>query len=162
MAVLSGEATIRFGTADSPEVNIISHHEDDNSNSIIIDMNKDGSTRIDTSLEIHARAGDVFVLPAGVAHKTFDTMPSVGSSSLQLLNPGDGHRVAGYDPRRTLAAVQPSGFSMIGAYPVGGEWDVAIGGEHSGRYEEVWSVPRPERDPVLGLDPAGLTTLWNK
>lgn len=130
MAVLSGEATIRFGVADDEPVG-------------------GGGGGI----EVHARAGDVFVLPAGLAHKTFDTEPT--DSTFKLLTPGDEGPSAG------LANVELSGFTMIGAYPVGATWDFAVGGEHEGRYEEVWSVPKPERDPVLGADPAGLTGLWS-
>ncbi|KAI3392584.1 hypothetical protein diail_5496 [Diaporthe ilicicola] len=140
MAVLSGEATIRFGVADDEPA---------------------GDSSSSKGIEVHARAGDVFVLPAGLAHKTFDTKPT--DSTFKLLTQGDGHHVDGGGdggPRAGLAGVEPSGFTMIGAYPVGAKWDFAVGGEHEGRYQEVWSVPRPGRDPVLGADPAGLTGLW--
>lgn len=144
MAVLSGEATIRFGAADPDPVPVL-------------EESTRGGARGEAGVEVRARAGDVFVLPAGVAHKTFDAKPVAG---LQLLTPGDGHRIDGEDVARSLDGVELSGFTMIGAYPEGGRWDFAVGGEHKGRYEEVWSVPKPDRDPVLGLDPAGLTGLW--
>ncbi|KKY38386.1 putative fad-dependent pyridine nucleotide-disulfide oxidoreductase [Diaporthe ampelina] len=142
MAVLSGEATIRFGVADDEPA------AGDGGGA-------DGSSSSSTGIEVHARAGDVFVLPAGLAHKTFSPHPS--DSTFKLLTPGDGHHALGAG----LAGVELSGFTMIGAYPAGAKWDSAVGGEHEGRYQEVWSVPRPERDPVLGTDPAGLTGHWS-
>ncbi|ROW18395.1 hypothetical protein VPNG_00294 [Cytospora leucostoma] len=145
MAVLTGEATIRFGAADSPSA--------DNEES-----NHGKDTESGGGLEIRARAGDVFVLPAGLAHKTFNTAPA---AEFKLLTPGDGHHVAGEDVGQSLEGVELDGFTMVGAYPKGGKWDFAVAGEHQGSYAEVWSVPKPERDPVLGLDPAGLTGLWN-
>lgn len=152
MAVLSGEATIRFGVADDEPGGGDGGGGDAGGND-------SSNTR---GIEVHARAGDVFVLPAGLAHKTFHPVPS--DSTFKLLTPGDGHHHvhgAGDAGAGTgLADVELSGFTMIGAYPVGAKWDFAVGGEHEGRYQEVWSVPRPERDPVLGTDPAGLTGLW--
>lgn len=146
MAVLSGEATIRFGVADEEPA------AGDGGGGVAAGHSNGDSS---TGIEVHARAGDVFVLPAGLAHKTFNPDPS--DSTFKLLTPGDGH----HSPGAGLAAVEPSGFTMIGAYPAGAKWDFAVGGEHEGRYQEVWSVPRPERDPVLGTDPAGLTRLWS-
>lgn len=141
-------------------------------------------------LEIHARAGDVFILPAGVSHKTFDTVPSMAS---KMLSPGNGHGLVAaaaaassplqgqggnvgnsdssdsdstsssshHDPRQSLANLEVDGFTMIGAYPLGsGEWDFNLGGEHQGKYAEIWNVAKPGRDPVLGEDPDGLCGLW--
>ncbi|CAN8098819.1 unnamed protein product [Discula destructiva] len=133
MAVLAGTATIRFGVADS---------------------------ETGEGIEIPAKAGDVFVLPAGTAHKTFDTAPA---SDFALLTPGDGRLVAAKDVKSALAAVElDSGFVMMGAYPVGaGAWDFAVGGEmEKGEYEQVWAVPRPEKDPVLGTAEEGICGLW--
>jgi uncharacterized protein YjlB len=48
----------------------------------------------------------------------------------------------------------------MGAYPYGGVWDFAIGGEHEGREGEVWHVPVPGKDPVLGDSKEGLVGLW--
>lgn len=76
--------------------------------------------------------------------------------------PGDGLHVAGEDVRKSLEGVELSGFTMTGACTEGGKWDFAVAGEHQGSYAEVWSGPKPERDPVLDLDPAGLTGSWNK
>lgn len=131
MVVLHGQATIRFGVADSETGGV----------------------------EIAAEQGDVFIIPAGVAHKTFNT--SAGASGIELISPGDGHGIA-KDQRGTLTDVDLSGFVMMGAYPRGGEWDFATGGEHDGVYEEVWNVELPALDPVLGDHDAGLRTLWTR
>lgn len=143
MAVLSGTATIRFGVADT-----------------VADLEESthGSGKEDGGIELQAKAGDVFLLPAGTAHKTFDTSPP---AEFKLLTPGDGHHVASQQVRDALANIQLSGFTMIGAYPKdGGRWDFATGGENVGDYQRVWSVPKPENDPVLGKAEEGLCGLW--
>ena len=143
MAVLSGSATIRFGVADTVSDLEESTH---------------GSGKEEGGIELQARAGDVFVLPAGTAHKTFDTSPA---DEFKLLTPGDGHHVAAEDVRSALANIKLSGFTMIGAYPKnGGAWDFAKGGENDGEYQKVWTVPKPEKDPVLGKAEEGLFGLW--
>ena len=143
MAVLSGSATIRFGVADTVSDLEESTH---------------GSGKEEGGIELQARAGDVFVLPAGTAHKTFDTSPA---DEFKLLTPGDGHHVAAEDVRSALANIKLSGFTMIGAYPKnGGAWDFAKGGENDGEYQKVWTVPKPEKDPVLGRAEEGLFGLW--
>lgn len=75
MAVLSGSATIRFGVADTTD-----------------DMaaNTRGEGYESGGVELQANAGDVFVLPAGTAHKTYATRPG---AEFKLLTPGDGHRI---------------------------------------------------------------------
>ena len=114
MTVLSGTATIRFGVADtSPDLEESTH----------------GNAHEAGGIEIEAKAGDVFVLPAGTAHKTFDTAPK---AEFKLLTPGGGHRIAGEDARKTLEEIELDGFTMIGAYPVGADWDFAKGGEIEG------------------------------
>ncbi|EHY56458.1 hypothetical protein HRR83_002459 [Exophiala dermatitidis] len=187
MAVLSGSATIRFGIADG---------EADGGPGARRGANGPTSTHDPPSFKgvfIHARAGDVFVLPAGVAHKTYDTEPN---AEFALLTPGDGHRIevppdssststtnagsaatdanasvntsAAARKRNAVIDTPLSGFTMLGAYPrlteTGqpdpGEWDFATGGEDVGRYERVWSVKKPARDPCLGVDERGLWGLW--
>lgn len=197
MAVLSGEATIRFGASDEDGHNVPSSSSEAEAEAEAEEDDDDGfptasSTTLGTRggvvnnkdspspppLELRAQAGDVFVLPAGVAHKTFATRPASGG--LKLLTPGDGHRMVvgalppkkegqeqgsedNEDPtRQVFTRLRLEGFTMMGAYPLGGgEWDFNTGGEHRGRYGEVWGVPRPERDPVLGKDPGGLCGLWS-
>jgi len=145
MAVLTGSATIRFGVADTDADLEASTH---------------GNAKEDGGIELKANAGDVFVLPAGLAHKTFDTTPG----EFALLTPGDGHGVAADDGdvRRALQEIKLNGFTMIGAYPKVGAnvWDFAVGGENKGEYEKVWNIPKPECDPVLGKSKEGLAGLW--
>lgn len=166
MAVLSGQATIRFGVADDAETLLLSK-DDDSAIALGHDDDNGGAAAGrgglgPTALEIRAQKGDVFVLPAGVAHKTYD--PDPASAALKLLSPGDGHRIVtqeGQDPREGMARVELEGFTMIGAYPAGaGRWDYNIGGEHEGKYGDIWNVTKPERDPVLGDNPDGLCGAW--
>ncbi|CAI4219558.1 unnamed protein product [Parascedosporium putredinis] len=97
--------------------------------------------------------GDVFVLPAGLAHKTHDPSPV---SEFAWLSPGDGRAPSDEDMEAVMSTVQLSGFTMLGSYPQAGEdWDFAVGGESEGQYEKVWSVPVPERDPVQGEQRVG-------
>ena len=135
MVVLTGSATIRFGVADISDTESPAHSSEEG------------------GIELHASAGDVFILPAGTAHKTHDTFPE---AELKLLTPGDGHGVAPED----LEKVKLEGFTMMGAYPEGFEWDYAVGGDSEGKYERVWEVAKPERDPVLGEGRGGLCELW--
>ena len=142
MTVLTGEATVRFGVADT---------------SSDLEESTHGSGQENGGIELHAKAGDVFVLPAGTAHKTFDTTPG----EFALLTPGDGHGIAADDPRAALDSIELSGFTMIGSYPRnGGDWDFAKGGENEGEYEKVWSVPMPEHDPVMGDATEGVLGMW--
>lgn len=142
MAVLSGTATIRFGAADL---------SDD------LDASTYGQDHEDGGVELRAQAGDVFVIPAGVSHKTHDTSPP---AEFKLLTPGDGHYIAGDDVRAVLAETKLTGFTMVGAYPKGSAWDSCSGGEHAREVEKVWAVPKPERDPVVGDAEDGLVGLW--
>ncbi|KAI1631776.1 hypothetical protein F4809DRAFT_630783 [Biscogniauxia mediterranea] len=143
MVVLSGSATIRFGVADT---------DDD------LEQSTYGAAREDGGVEIRAAPGDVFVIPAGVAHKTHDAAPR---APFAILTPGDGHAIDARDPRRFLADVELTGFTMMGAYPAGGgDWDFAKGGEDVGHFDRVWAVGKPAKDPILGEAEEGLGGLW--
>ncbi|PPJ50883.1 hypothetical protein CBER1_07081 [Cercospora berteroae] len=147
MAVLSGTATIRFGVADT---------------SSDLEANTHGEAWEKGGIEIQAKAGDVFVLPAGLAHKTFDTKPE---AEFGLLTPGrDENWIAKVeDPSEVLKGIKLEGFTMLGAYPVGSAWDFAVGQEDDGKhFRDVWKVPKPERDPVLGTSGEGLVGLWKE
>ena len=141
MTVLTGSATIRFGVADT---------------SSDLDESTHGNGKEGGGVELQAKAGDVFILPAGTAHKTFDTTPA----EFVLLTPGNGHGIDAEDPREALKNIKLDGFTMIGSYPEGGVWDFAKGGENAGEYDKVWNVPKPSRDPVLGTVEEGLCGTW--
>ncbi|KAH8817409.1 hypothetical protein F5884DRAFT_249797 [Xylogone sp. PMI_703] len=143
MVVLSGTATIRFGVADTvPDLEESTY----------------GSGKEEGGVEIQAQPGDVFIIPAGVAHKTFDTSPV---AEFSLLTPGDGHHIQSDDAKATLASIALDGFTMLGAYPKDSlGWDFSKGGENAGDYGKVWSIPKPENDPVLGKASEGLCGQW--
>lgn len=138
MAVLSGTASIRFGVGDT---------------SADMKENTEGSAWEKGGVLLEAEAGDVFIIPAGVAHKTHNTKPE---AEFALLSPGTGHGIEAEDPKRALSEIKLDGFTMMGAYS-GGDWDfVATGGE----FEKVWAVPKPQYDPVLGSSERGLCKTW--
>lgn len=158
MAVIAGKgATIRFGVADSE------HWSRDTFG--IGERGNDGERG---GLDIHVGLGDVFVIPAGVSHKTFAPIPEC--TELAFHQPEDmAQGKANVDlseekelERRAFFADVPveDHFMQIGAYPYGGVWDFAVGGEHEGKESEVWHVPKPAKDPVLGDSEEGLKGLW--
>ena len=143
MAVLTGTATIRFGVADT---------SDD------LDKSTWGNAKEVGGVEIKARAGDVFVIPAGVAHKTYNTKPE---ATFGLLTPGEGHGVQADNVKEALEKLKLSGFTMLGAYPKNcGDWDFMFGGEDAGHYASIWSTAKPEMDPLLGTAPEGVWGQW--
>lgn len=187
MAVLSGSATIRFGVADV-DTRADDEEDDDDDNIAGRESKEENGNRNENEkeppgLELRAHAGDVFLIPAGVAHKTFDPHPA---GKFALLTPGNGHGIPHpfknndnnadndnddaaalreTEEEATLARVPLSGFTMLGAYPRGSAWDFSRGGDHvggdgGGGFEAVWAVPRPGRDPVVGEGREGLGGLW--
>ncbi|KAL9106674.1 MAG: hypothetical protein Q9227_008326 [Pyrenula ochraceoflavens] len=144
MTVLSGTATIRFGVADTDA--------DD------LDASTWGDAQEEGGLELRARPGDLFIIPAGVAHKTYNTSPR---AEFTLLTPGQGHGIQASNVKEALAMVELSGFTMMGAYPKNcAHWDFSTGAQDTGNFEISWKVPKPEKDPVLGTLPEGLVTHW--
>jgi uncharacterized protein YjlB len=139
MAVLSGTASIRFGVADtSPDMN----------------ENTYNSAWEEGGVLLEAEAGDVFIIPAGVAHKTHNTRPK---ADFALLSPGNGHGIEADDPKKALSEIKLHGFTMMGAYNGGDSDFVATGGN----FEKVWAVPKPKYDPVFGSQEIGLCKRWH-
>nr|OQO17314.1 hypothetical protein B0A51_12155 [Rachicladosporium sp. CCFEE 5018] len=137
MAVLTGSGVIRFGVADTGSND--SDHEEG-------------------GVTVSASAGDVFVIPAGVAHKTHEVQPI---TSFELISPGTGHGIPGVDPRKQLQEVKLEGFTMLGAYPRGSKgWDFAERIAPGVEMKESWEVEKPPRDPVLGVAEEGLCGTW--
>ncbi|KAJ5602790.1 Cupin 1 [Penicillium hordei] len=139
MAVLSGTASIRFGVADTSA----DMHE-----------NTYNSAWEEGGVMLEAEAGDVFIIPAGVAHKTHSTMPK---AEFALLSPGKGHGIEADDPKKVLSEIKLDGFTMMGAYS-GGDWDFIATG---GNFERVWAVPKPKYDPVFRSQEMGLCKRWH-
>ncbi|KAJ5512476.1 hypothetical protein N7463_002028 [Penicillium fimorum] len=138
MAVLSGTASIQFGVADTSQ-----------------DMQENtyNSAWEEGDILLEAEAGDVFIIPAGVAHKTYNTRPK---ADFTLLSPGNGHGIEAEDPKKALSEIKLDGFTMMGAYN-GGDWDFITTG---GNFEKVWGVPKPKYDPVYGSEATGLCKRW--
>jgi uncharacterized protein YjlB len=158
MTVISGSgATIRFGVADAPNWS---------QEKYAVGERGDGEPG---GVEIQAQIGDVFIIPAGVAHKTFKPNPK--TEELAFHQPkdvaeGKAREVSEEKERERRAffeKVEVKGeFMMMGAYPYGGVWDFAVGGEHEGKEDEVRELPVPGRDPVLGGSEEGLVGLWRR
>ena len=143
MAVLSGTATIRFGAADTdPD----------------LDKSTWGGAFEAGGVEIEAQAGDAFIIPAGVSHKTHNTTPA---APFALLTPGQGRGIVAEDKRDALAKIDLTGYTMIGAYPKNcGDWDFSMGGEDEGNFGRVWHISKPDKDPLLGDSLDGLVGSW--
>ncbi|PLB47661.1 hypothetical protein P170DRAFT_409879 [Aspergillus steynii IBT 23096] len=144
MVVLSGPGRIRWGTADLDE-NPHNHTY--------------GKGSENGALYVDVNAGDLFVIPAGVTHKSFDVNAKIPDPT--CLTGGGAHRIEAEDPRTFVGELQVSGFTMMGAYPRGTSWGWAEGGAHVGRYESVWSVRNEDLDPVLG-EKGGINDYWNR
>ena len=144
MVVLTGTATIRFGVADiDPD----------------LEKNTWGNAREDGGVEIEAHAGDAFIVPAGVSHKTHNTSPP---EPFALLTPGLDQKE---DKHGALAGIELKGFTMLGSYPLkgGGELDSIKGGNIDKEVlRRVWNIPKPEMDPLLGSSDQGLVGLWRE
>ncbi|KAF2996260.1 hypothetical protein E8E13_004374 [Curvularia kusanoi] len=154
MAVISGgSAQILFGVADSLE----DRESDLGVGAQGEDLNAAG--REEGGVLLDAQVGDVFILPAGVAHKTHNPVPRTKGIEFHQAPDKDDEEGS----KRFFAGIEVKGeFMMMGAYPRGDQWDFKIGGEDEGRFGEVWSVQVPERDPVLGLSEEGLLGLWKR
>lgn len=143
MIVISGPGRIRWGAADLSE-----------------DWKEHtyGTAHEGGALEIEANTGDVFVIPAGVAHKSYD--PSATEESFGYLD-GAGQGTKGDQLRTALVEVPPLGFTMMGAYPRGFSWTWQEGGDNDGNFQKVWDIPNPALDPVKG-EKGGVHEHWNQ
>ncbi|KAF2688716.1 hypothetical protein K458DRAFT_428231 [Lentithecium fluviatile CBS 122367] len=148
MTVIAGEgATIRFGVADTPS------DEEEHTH---------GKGHEDGGIWLEAKKGDVFILPAGLAHKTYDPKPQPPGFLFLQCKDENGKVIR--EPERARKFFEgielEEHFMMMGSYPKENDWDFAVGGEHRGRERVVWNVPKPARDPVLGASEEGLMGLW--
>ncbi|KAJ1331982.1 Cupin [Microdochium nivale] len=110
-------------------------------------------------VELTVHAGDAFVIPAGVAHKSYDVEPGAAQDATALTG-SDFHGVDGAgDSREVVQACKLSGFTMIGAYPGGLNWTWAEGGAHVGDFERIWGIEKPALDPLTGRQ-GGINELW--
>lgn len=140
MIVISGPGSIRWGVADL----------DDDS-----DKHTYGTAREEGGPLTEVNIGDVFVIPAGVAHKSYD--PFTPSPDFRCLT-GDARGIQADDPRAFVRSLELEGFTMMGAYPRGHSWSWGEGGDCSD-FEAVWNVEVPELDPVVG-DVGGIGKYW--
>ncbi|KAH7030721.1 uncharacterized protein B0I36DRAFT_322315 [Microdochium trichocladiopsis] len=176
MAVLTGPGRIRFGVADldadwrkntplSRQAQEQRHGQKTAGSSETQwggDSAGEGVYYEPGGVELTVHAGDAFIIPAGVAHKSYDPEhPGQGDSAAEAiaLTGGGFHGVSGDDTRKAVQDCELSGFTMIGAYPEGKDWTWAEGGAHVGNFEKVWSVGKPKLDPLVGKE-GGLNSLW--
>ncbi|KAJ4300070.1 hypothetical protein N0V90_005319 [Kalmusia sp. IMI 367209] len=137
-------ATIRFGVADL---------DDD------LYKNTWGGAYEPGGLKLEVQAGDALIIPAGVAHKTYNTSPA---DAFSLLTPGQGRGLQTDNVYEALSRVKLSGFTMMGAYPGNcSDWDFSRGGEDLNNFQASWEVARPDFDPFLGTDKEGICGKWN-
>ncbi|KAL4760669.1 cupin domain-containing protein [Aspergillus foveolatus] len=149
MVVLSGRGRIRWGEADFGDPANWRKHTF-------------GEAHETGGVETEVEAGDIFLVPAGVAHKSFDTDSE--QPDAVVLTGETAHAIDSDDPKEKVIELERqgklTGFVMMGAYPRGVEWTWAVGGDHVGRFEEVWNLPTPEWDPVVGKGEGGIHRFW--
>ncbi|MCJ1312085.1 hypothetical protein MMC25_005759 [Agyrium rufum] len=86
-------------------------------------------------IETTVRKGDMMIIPAGVGHRLLEDL---GGEDEKGEGKGEG---------------EGESFEMVGAYPVGREWDMCYGREGGGEEEKVKGIARLgwfEVDPVYG------------
>ncbi|RAH48954.1 cupin domain-containing protein [Aspergillus brunneoviolaceus CBS 621.78] len=151
MVVLSGPGRIRWGTAD------LADDPAKHTYGVAGTDFEEGSVFVDVE------AGDLFVIPAGVAHKSYD-VATANEEPVAWTGSG-AQRIEAADERAFVGELQATGkvkgFTMMGAYPGEATWSWAEGGEHVGRFEEVWGVENAVLDPVFGRE-GGIHVYWGK
>ncbi|KAJ5392455.1 FAD-dependent pyridine nucleotide-disulfide oxidoreductase [Penicillium cosmopolitanum] len=140
MVVVSGPGRIRWGVADLDE---------DEEKHTYGDAREEGGLLLDVNV------GDLFVIPAGVAHKNYDPF-----TTLPLVNclTGNARGIESDDPREMVQGLKMKGFMMMGAYPRGENWSWGDGGD-SPDFVAVWNVENPEFDPFVGSGGGGWKVL---
>lgn len=140
MVVVSGPGRIRWGVADLDE---------DEEKHTYGDAREEGGLLLDVNV------GDLFVIPAGVAHKNYDPF-----TTLPLVNclTGNARGIESDDPREMVQGLKMKGFMMMGAYPRGENWSWGDGGD-SPDFVAVWNVENPEFDPFVGSG-GGVGKYW--
>ncbi|KXJ95058.1 hypothetical protein Micbo1qcDRAFT_216719 [Microdochium bolleyi] len=186
MAVLTGPGRIRFGVADldpdwrrnTPLAAAAVGNTQVPADGTASQASKQGEGVYWEAggVELTVHAGDAFVIPAGVAHKSYDLAPGAAQEATALTgadfhgvdtghndNDGEGDSNGGKagkgDTRKVVQACELSGFTMIGAYPGGKDWTWAEGGAHVGDFERIWNIEKPELDPLTGRK-GGINELW--
>ncbi|KAJ4252444.1 hypothetical protein NW762_011045 [Fusarium torreyae] len=141
MVVVSGPGRIRWGVADL---------SDDPQEHTYGDAHEEGG------LEVEVNVGDLFVIPAGIAHKNYD--PNATSDKFGCLT-GAARGIEAENPRIAVAEIPLKGFCMMGAYPRGFSWTWDEGGDNADDFETVWRVKNPDADPVVGQK-GGIGKYW--
>ncbi|KAI5480102.1 hypothetical protein MNV49_001762 [Pseudohyphozyma bogoriensis] len=127
MVVLTGSAKILFGAGD---------------------LDEEGEVQEEGGVVLEASVGDVFVIPAGVSHKTHAAKPAF---PFTLLTPGPAEGV--YEG--PLDEIELTGFTMMGFYEKGAVWNMAYAGDGMEK-----PVPKALMDPVRGSAEDGLVGIW--
>ncbi|CAG7557540.1 unnamed protein product [Fusarium equiseti] len=138
MIVVHGPGKIRWGVAD------LSDNWEDHTY---------GQAYEDGCIEVDVEVGDLFVIPAGISHKSYD--PDATSASFGCLT-GDARKI---DSNIEVSEVPLEGFCMMGAYPQGFSWTWDEGGDSKGDFEAVWGVENADADPYTGKD-GGIGRYW--
>ena len=86
---------------------------------------------------------------------TADGQPPAGCHLCRIRDEISSHKQA------LAQDIKLDGFTMLGAYPDGAEWDFNEGslGDHED-WATTWAIPKPARDPVLGESQDGLCGQW--
>ncbi|KAM0430040.1 hypothetical protein ACHAPT_006046 [Fusarium lateritium] len=141
MVVASGPGRIRWGVADL---------SDD------WEQHTYGVAYEEGGLDLEVNVGDLFVIPAGVSHKSYD--PTATHIEADCLT-GAARGITVENARVAVSELPIRGFVMMGAYPRGFSWTWEEGGGSQEEFEAVWNVRNPDFDPVVGQK-GGTNKYW--